>query len=66
MDALLCTWPEPSRNGDVLCRTAGTTWWFDAWGRRVVRCRKHFRETAADAARALGWEVHRIEEGATR
>lgn len=61
---LRCTWGEPSRNGDGRCASlAVTAWWNDAWGQRVVRCRKHFRDAAADAARALGWEVHRIEEG---
>ena len=53
-----CTWPEPSRDGRALCHAVGRAWWFDAWGARVVRCAKHYREAAANAARALGWEVH--------
>lgn len=57
---LRCSWPEPSRNGDALCHTAGTAWWFDSWGRRIVRCKKHYREAAGNAARALGWEVHEV------
>lgn len=60
---LRCTWQEPSRNADVSCHAVGTAWWFDHAGRRVVRCRKHFREAAADAARSLGWEVHNVTEG---
>lgn len=52
----------PSRNADQTCAAQpGTAWWFDSWGRRIVRCTKHYREAAGNAARALGWEVHKVE-----
>lgn len=62
---MTCTWPKPSRNADVRCGFPGVATWMTTDGSRVVRCSKHYREAAADAARALGWQVINITEEGT-
>lgn len=50
---LRCTWAEPSPRRSTVALICASqpviAWWFDAWGHRVARCRKHFRESAAIA-----------------